>query len=200
MRNDWRNVVNYTGQNSSGIFRLFVAVEMPVEVIQKVLKIQEFLKQENLFKGTYIPQAGMHLTLKFLGDISRADLPRIDAALKSVFARPMPARLGSVDVFTHHRKISILFLHVTCPELTTVAERIDAALADLVAPEKRSFLSHLTIARVKSVDNPRRLREAVKGLQIEPLEFTIREFVLKESVLSPEGSTYFDVQRYYLGA
>jgi 2'-5' RNA ligase len=178
--------------------RLFIAVEMPPEIVHEVKRIQEYFKQKNLFKGTYAHIDGAHITLKFLGDVNQSAVEKINQALKTITYARMHAQLSNLDVFTAGSHIKIIFVAVICPELAELAKKIDDALLPWFEPEKRQFHSHITIARVKSVEDREKLLHEVNNFHVNKLECTIDNFVLKKSVLNSAGPSYTDVANYEL--
>jgi len=56
--------------------RSFIAIDLPEPVLQAIAKVQEGFQGSNL-NIRYVRKEGIHLTLKFLGDIDRADVEKI---------------------------------------------------------------------------------------------------------------------------
>jgi len=183
---------------NNATLRLFVAVEMPAEVVVRILAVQQYLKERNVFEGTYTTPAGMHVTLKFLGEVNVTSVAQINGALTEIYHSRLQAKLGPLDVFIARGRITIIYMRLICHDMEKLANKIDMALAPQFAQETRPFVSHITIARVKSVASDKKLLGVLYGITIEPTIFTLHEFVLKESVLTPEGSMYTDVARYPL--
>ncbi|MBW1860273.1 MAG: hypothetical protein JRI70_09440 [Deltaproteobacteria bacterium] len=61
--------------------RTFIAISLPESVLQAMLNAQETLKGSGL-KIRWVRKEGIHLTIKFLGDIDRGDVERIHGAMK----------------------------------------------------------------------------------------------------------------------
>lgn len=177
--------------------RLFIAIDMPSLVLTQAEQIQQHLKSLHLFKGPYTKLNGLHITLKFLGNVADADLSVVQNALRSVTFPPMHAKLGAVDSFSSGPRIKVVYLHLICPELAELAQVMDDLLPTY-PKEERDFNGHLTLARVKGVDDREKLLHAINAIGVPPLEFTISSFVLKKSELSPEGPIYTDVEEYKL--
>ena len=114
----------------------------------------------------------------------------------------MEVQLGSLDVFVVGNHIKIIFLSLVCPELADLAQKIEQVLLPWSPVEKRSFVTHATIARIKWLENENkeRLLGLLRKLSIKPLQFTIDSFVLKESELSKKGPIYIDKARYRLAS
>jgi 2'-5' RNA ligase len=86
-------------------------------------------------------------------------------------------------------------LHLTnCDKLQ---EEIDEKLKNLFGKEKR-FMSHLTIARVKNIQDKEKFLSDLKAIKVDSMKFTVDKFNLKSSILKPEGPVYEDLQIYQL--
>jgi 2'-5' RNA ligase len=85
--------------------------------------------------------------------------------------------------------------------LTQLFYRLEKAFAALgYPPEGRAFNPHLTLGRVKSPANREKLARLLA--QTPPLDwppFTVKELILFQSVLSPQGSKYTPLRVIALG-
>lgn len=183
--------------NNNELVRLFVAVDMPPEVVDEIKRFQKELSKQKLFEGRFTQEHQMHITLTFIGEVAAQQQSQIMQALRTIEFKKMKARLGSVDVFTKGRFVKIIFMHLVCPELSQLAQKIILVLSPWVEPEERDFVSHLTVARVKKVANVETLLEAIDKLDVAHITFEIDSFILKQSVLSPSGPEYTDIATYF---
>ena len=71
------------------------------------------------------------------------------------------------------------------------------SLKKLFKSEDR-FMSHITIARVKSVKDKKRFLEELKNIKLKKINFVIDKFSLMESVLMPEEPEYKIIEEYTL--
>ncbi len=178
--------------------RLFVAVDMPAAVIEQIVALQHHLERLNLFKGRYIHKDGMHCTLKFLGDSQEEQKIRIDSLLHTMIPKSMQARLGAVDFFAQGSFIKIIYVHLVCPELALLTQSLDSLLEPVCARETRPFIAHITVARVKQVSDHAALLDALNRSSVESITWVIDRFVLKKSVLTPDGPVYTTIQEYLM--
>ena len=75
--------------------RAFIAIELPAEVKQYLAGLQAKLKADNQPRIKWVKPEGIHLTLKFLGDIETSMLEPITQAMEDAAgARPTPPRSG----------------------------------------------------------------------------------------------------------
>ncbi|MDR3550351.1 MAG: RNA 2',3'-cyclic phosphodiesterase [Candidatus Babeliales bacterium] len=185
-------------QISKKHIRLFIAVTMPAAVINEIAHIAEHFKALHLFKGAYVHPENIHITLKFLGAVAQEKIPEIDQLLQNIAGKAMKAQLSSLDMFFLRHAPKILFLDVICPELIELVSECDKTLSQFFKPESRSFVYHLTIARIKKVMDNERLLHEVSHYAVNPITFTIDNFTLIQSQLTQNGSTYRNVAIYTL--
>jgi 2'-5' RNA ligase len=133
-----------------------------------------------------------HLTLQFLGPVSRL-APVVDAlAGAAAGCRPFPFRFGGAGAFPTPRRARVVWLGATEGEADMV--RLAGAVGAALFPvgheaERRPFRPHLTLARLKVPGDVGPVLEAIGSGAVGPA-FTVGEIVLYESRLAPQGSTY----------
>ncbi len=175
--------------------RSFIAIDLPEPVLQAIAKVQEGFQGSNL-NIRYVRKEGIHLTLKFLGDIDRADVEKIHAAMGRATKgfSPFTLRGEGVGVFPDLKRPRVVWAGLSgdIEALRSLQRDLEYQLNGLGFPkEKRSFKGHLTIGRVKGrLDrtNLSRTIEASGGFQTE--SFTVRSVVLFQSDLRPHGAVY----------
>jgi 2'-5' RNA ligase len=140
----------------------------------------------------------MHLTLQFIGNVDEAAIPVIQERLTHVAGTHDYAQLDGIDIFMKRQKVTVIFVRVAAKHLALLAQQINKQLHDFVEAESKSFVGHLTLVRVKAVEDRERLLDLLGTLVVEPVRFPIREFVLKQSVLSAQRWLHADVQVYPL--
>jgi 2'-5' RNA ligase len=168
--------------------RVFIAIDLPEEIKQEVEKIQNKLLG---FDGKKTEIENLHLTLKFLGELSTGEVEKVRAELKKINFKEFEAEVDSIGVFKENF-IRIVWLHLSnCDELQ---KQVDDSLKEMFAKENR-FMSHVTIARVKNVENKENFIAELKKIKIEKMRFRVKEFILKESILR-EKPEYMDIEKY----
>jgi 2'-5' RNA ligase len=176
--------------------RTFIALDLPREIIKEVQGIQKILKKKNLFTGKFTEIENLHLTLKFLGEISDEKSEEIKKRLKEIKSSGFYCEIGEVGVFTK-QFIKIIWIKLNGKGIFNLQKEIDKKLSDLFEPEER-FMSHLTIARVKHVSSKKDLLDYLKSVKPSKLKFYCNKFYLKKSELKPEGPEYEDLEEYEL--
>ncbi len=98
-----------------------------------------------------------HCTLKFLGEVAPAALPRLEAALLAIRQPPFTLQAGGGGVFPpmggrRPPRVAWVGLRQGAVETTRLANAVDEAAAACGVPsEERAFTPHLTLFRVKDV-------------------------------------------------
>jgi 2'-5' RNA ligase len=173
--------------------RLFVALDIPEEVRTQLAAFTARLRPA-CRNARWVRIEGLHVTLKFIGEMSEEKLESIQVALAAVPTRaPIPITYRGLGFFPDDRRPHILWAGIKSgPELAALAAAVDAALGPLGIPgEQREFTPHLTIARLESPRLLESFQNAVR--EAGRLAFgraTAENFHLYQSVLKPGGSEY----------
>ena len=77
-----------------------------------------------------------------------------------------------------------------------LAQQIERSLAKRFEPETRPFKSHVTVARIKGIDDMASFLSELDETVVPFVQWTINSFVLKRSVLGPDGPVYSELKRY----
>jgi 2'-5' RNA ligase len=179
--------------------RLFVAIDVPEDVRASLAGVVAKLRP-TCRSVRWVRIEGIHVTLKFIGEIAPEKVGNIRAALSAVAERPpIPIVFRGLGYFPNERRPRVLWAGVEAgPELARLASEVDTALHPLgVAREDREYSPHLTLARFKEPRGLEALRTAIA--KAGPLEFgatTAREFHLYQSVLKPGGAEYTRVATF----
>jgi len=173
--------------------RLFVAIDIPEDVRSAIAGLVSKLRPA-CRNARWVRIEGLHVTLKFIGEISPEACAAIQAALAAIPPRtPISMTFRGLGFFPDERRPHVLWAGVKGgAELAALADEIDAALAALGIPrEEREFNAHLTLARLESPRILETFHDAVK--QAGRLSFgrtAVEEFHLYQSVLKPSGAEY----------
>jgi 2'-5' RNA ligase len=181
--------------------RTFVAVEASAAVRRRAAELIEGLASSGA-GVKWVEPGGLHLTLKFLGDVGTGDVAGVCQAVNQAAAE-CPAfelEIRGVGAFPSPRRPRTIWLGTTQGReaLAELARRIDKALEKLGYPrEGRPFQGHLTIGRVRHggpemAELERRLRELDHA---EVGRMTVEEVVVFSSDLRPTGPVYTPLGR-----
>ncbi len=142
---------------------------------------------------------GIHLTLKFLGNIPEQKVVDITSALSEVAkqAFPFELKLEGTGAFPNTTSPRVVWVGVggDIPELTNLQRRIEISLVPLgFTPEKRAFSAHLTLGRVRDAATRQERLDIGKAVDLirvkDTLLFKVTSISLMESKLSSSGATY----------
>lgn len=139
-----------------------------------------------------------HLTLKFLGDVQPDNAEKIINILKDIKFQQFSVFLDSIGVFPSESCIRVIWLGIK-PEgnILKLQNIIDDSLKHLFKKE-RDFKAHVTLARVKNLEDKKSLIEQLKKIQVENVKFEIKDFRLIKSTLTPKSPIYEDLMRFNL--
>ena len=166
--------------------RVFIAIDLPEEVKEELQKAQSSLKSE---KDKITLAKELHLTLKFIGEVTEAEVENIKKALSEIRFRPFELTLDRTGVFPSEKYIRVVWAGIEGnKELQQLAKDIKEALPEY--KEDYPFSAHLTLARIKYLENKTEFVDKVKSLKIKPIKFKVPEFRLYSSKLSPKGPVY----------
>ncbi|MEM3405565.1 MAG: RNA 2',3'-cyclic phosphodiesterase [Candidatus Pacearchaeota archaeon] len=171
--------------------RVFIALDLPEEIKKEIEKIQGDLPD---FKGKKTELENLHLTLKFLGEIDKETLDNVKKRLREINFKKFKAKLSNLGVFDEN---FVKIIWIKLENCDGLQKEIDYKLEDLFEKEKR-FMSHITIARVKNIENKEKFLEELKKIKITEKEFLVKNFKLKESILKRERAEYKDLEVYFL--
>lgn len=181
------------------MLRSFIAVNIPFEiqsaVARSIVPLQKILSKPLV---RWVPLDNVHLTLKFLGDVSPDNLARLADALKGeaqnheVFS----ITVGGLGAFPNPRRARVLWIGLEAPvALKALMQGVETVSTLLgYSPEDRPFSPHLTIARVGqnvSATGIQTIRTAIEGTNIGTLgTININALHIYKSDLLRGGSVY----------
>lgn len=183
-------------QTGETLTRCFICLELSRDCIEYIEEIQGIIKKKNLFYGKLTEPENLHLTLKFLGEISDEQIKEIQKRLSKIKFSPFEANLGEIGSFSA-RALRILWIKLQGKGVFDLQIEVDKALEGLFPKEAR-FMSHLTIARIKKVNDMNIFKEYIQGMKIKKIKFKVNDFIFKKSELRPDGPIYTDIERYKL--
>ncbi|NMB66904.1 RNA 2',3'-cyclic phosphodiesterase [Candidatus Woesearchaeota archaeon] len=169
--------------------RCFISLDIPEEIKNEIIKIQEKIPE---FIGKKTEKENLHLTLKFLGEINKNQLEIIKEKLKEIKFQELNLSINSIGVFIQKNRI-ILWLKISGAE--ELQKKIDFLLKEIF-PEEKRFMSHLTIARIKKLKDKKSFFEFINNFKFQPFSFNINSFSLKQSVLTKIKPEYKTIERY----
>jgi RNA 2',3'-cyclic 3'-phosphodiesterase len=180
------------------LLRAFIAVELPMDIREAVYKTTAPLQKGAGSAVRWVPMENMHLTLKFLGDVSPTNVEMLSQMLHSE-ANLFPCfdlRLSGLGSFPNLKRPRVIYIGIQAPATLEALQRgIESASRRLgYESEERGFSPHLTIGRVKqhvTAADQQLIRRALEATRIDLLGTARVDSVhLYKSDLRPTGSVY----------
>jgi 2'-5' RNA ligase len=145
-----------------------------------------------------VDPVGIHLTLKFLGNVNVGKVSPITEAIARAAQGVSPFRLelGGLGAFPNLRRPRVIWVAVKgdVERVASLQKGIDRLLIPLgFAPESRSFTAHLTLGRLRdraSGVEQQSIGETVMSAKVEEVPFQAGEISLMRSTLTPSGAIY----------
>ncbi len=180
------------------MLRTFIAVEIPAEMQQNVYKETAHLRKSLDALVRWVPVENMHLTLKFLGDVSPSSVEFLIQMLRNE-ADAVPCfslHLTGLGAFPSVKRPRVIYVGIQAPPALEALQRgVESASRRLgYEAEERPFSAHLTLGRVKQnigATEQQKIRHAIEGTQVDfSGSARVDSVHLYKSELKPNGSVY----------
>jgi 2'-5' RNA ligase len=187
------------------VVRLFVAVELGDEVLQKVDEQVQKLRRRAP-EAKWVDTHKMHVTLVFLGQTDEARAGEVGDAVRAAAAghEPMTISVERGGGFGGRKAPRVLWIGLAgeIEALGRLQQDVARRMAALgFEMEERPFKPHLTLARSREQRGDSALARCVEALEGQSFgSARVSELVLFESKLSPKGAQYIPLVKAPLGA
>jgi len=185
--------------HNPGEIRSFIAIELPEKVLEGLARLRKELERDEHKFVKWVAPGGIHLTLKFLGNIPSKRITEITEAVEEA-ARGISLfhlEISGLGAFPSLRQARVFWVGIggELDKLSRLQQNIDSALAALgFAKEERSFVPHLTLARIRQGASPlerRSFGELVGSTVFEDkYHVEVGAINLMRSQLTPAGAIY----------
>jgi len=172
--------------------RAFVSINIPENIQKQILKIQTHLPE---FLGKKTEPENLHLTLKFLGEISDEKVVEIRERLRKVRYNNYQTYLGYSGFFDN-QKYGVVWLYL--PNCEGLQKILDETIYEVGFEKESRFMSHLTIARVKKISDKEKFIEEIKQIKIPKISFQVNKFYLMKSESCGDERKYSIIEEYNL--
>ncbi len=185
-------------ENAQDHVRLFVACEVPDDVKEAIGETIEGLRKKSGPAVRWIKPEGVHVTLKFLGEVPVKKLPAIKLAIQEAVVGHSPFELefSNIGTFGGREGLRIMWVGIAGDvlRLEALVRAVNAALAVVgFEPERRPFRPHLTLGRVRDEIGTRHRAEievAVGKTDVPGVSWRTSQVSLMRSRLGPGGASY----------
>jgi len=181
------------------VIRAFIAIDLTPEIRSHLDKVAAQVKGRlDNVPVRWVPAGNIHLTLKFLGDVSLNNLEMLQRILAGEVGRHhrFEFSVGGIGAFPSSRRARVIWAGVEAPqELFAIQNGIETEMAHLgYAREEREFSAHLTLGRVSRNATPEDVRQIGDVLDKTKVGFLgaamVQDVYLYKSDLHPDGSVY----------
>lgn len=175
--------------------RLFVGLALPADIRARLSGLRGGLKGVR-----WVAEENLHLSLRFIGEVTGGTDQDIDRALQSVGGAAFELTLSGLGAFDRRGRVHAVWAGIDKSDpLAALRDRIESALVRIgLEPEHRKFKPHVTLGRLKngSADETGRFLESHAGFTAGPI--AVEGFTLFESHLGQGGSHYVSLAEYPL--
>lgn len=188
----------------SPILRTFVAINIPAHIRQELGRVQDLFRHADIAVRWIRPE-GLHVTLKFLGEVEEERIPEIRGVMVEAArgASPFTLEITEVDAFPNARYPRIIWIGLedASGELQRLQVKLEKGFRKLgFEPEERDYTPHLTMGRV-AVSRGR--GQLIRLLHTEKRRhgeiFEVSAVDLMRSTLKPTGAEYSLLESVPLG-
>jgi len=184
------------------VIRAFIAIDLTAEIQQRLEDVMvNYKAQLGSVPIRWVPAGNIHLTLKFLGDVSIANLKILTDMLQTEISghHQFEISIGGSGAFPSPHRPRVIWIGVEAPqELIAVQNGIETSTAHLgYAREERAFSPHLTLGRVSRNATSQDVRMISKALDLIKVGFLgatcVQKIHLYRSDLQPTGAVYTQI-------
>jgi 2'-5' RNA ligase len=180
--------------------RSFIAFDLKSEsVLNRISEVQRLLIETGA-DLKLVETRNIHITVRFLGEISLGTVEKVFETMKKIQFKPFIIQIHSLGVFPSLNYPRVVWAGMTLgvEQLKSIFSNLEPQIRALgFEPDDHGFSPHLTIARVRSGLNKQRLVELVtKKADYDFGSIKADCLRLKKSQLSPKGPTYSTLKEF----
>ena len=178
--------------------RLFVSLNLPNDIIEQIISVRDDIWRDKILR--WEPKEKLHLTIKFIGDVSSQIMGDISEELKFIDSySSIKCAFSKFGFFYRDNKPIILWAGLETEILLNnlIAELNERILKFSIPIEKGKFNPHITVLRIKN-DPGISFVNKFKNFTFKPILFTANTVTLYKSILHSIGSEYSEIKNYKL--
>lgn len=178
--------------------RLFIAIHIPDDIKQQMVDVQRRIRNAGVDASWPRPE-GMHLTLKFLGEVAESKVNEIASALARAVEKRESFRLEiqGVGTFPNPKNARVVWIGVSgeMEKLNALQAAVEQEMVALgMEREERAFKPHLTIGRIKYIRSKESWVAALEQAKDVSLPgFEVKTVSLMKSELKRTGAEYTEI-------
>src|SRR4030042_4340913 len=184
------------------VIRAFIAIDLSAEIQQRLDEVTHNYKNQLAnIPIRWVPALNIHLTLKFLGDVSLSNLNMLMDMIQAEVSshHQFDISVGGSGAFPNNRQPRIIWVGVEAPaELAAIQNGIEGTTGRLgYTREERAFSPHLTLGRVSRNATSQDVKLISKTLDTTRIGFLgatcVEKVHLYRSDLQPTGAVYTQI-------
>src|SRR3989344_737476 len=176
--------------------KVFTALDLPLEVKDYLFELERKLKDTKLAKVKWTNKKNLHITLKFLGDVSEKEIEKLKLKFKDIKHSKFKLKLKQLGYYPGEDRIKVIWVGVqdekNIIELQKLIDADTMKLGDL------NLGGHITLGRIKSLKEKNKYIKKIKEFNLEKLEFEVSSFTFYKSDSSKDGPIYTKLETYSL--
>lgn len=170
--------------------RVFIAIDLPEKIKKKLNEVEKHIGDENA-KIKWVEEENKHLTLRFLGEVSEEKANEIREKLKEIKFKKFLTSVSEIGVFPSESYIKVIWVGLKPDKsIIELKNKIEDKLAEIGIDRSERFQAHITLGRVRFVEDKLGLVEKVKSAMLEEEPFIVDKFLLIKSTLTKKGPIY----------
>ncbi len=186
-----------------GSIRCFVAIEIP-DRIQSILSEVQSEFRPKIRNASWTRHGNFHLTLKFLGDVEKCDIDKVNSTVEGIAENrePFCIEIGGIGTFPNLYRPRVLWvgLRQGVKETTPLANTVTRELMKFGFANEKRFHPHFTLARIRKSVNMKAHTEFFKKFEtIAGTLMNVEHITLVRSELHRSGAVYTPLHIYPLG-
>jgi len=181
------------------VIRAFIALDIPSEIQECLATVSNQFKEKiGEVPVRWVDPEKIHLTLKFLGDVSLNNIEVLKESIRAeaYACKPLVFSVGGVGAFPKVRNPRVIWVGIEAPtEMIDLQRGIDVQMSRIgYAPDRRPFSPHLTLGRVSRNAKSAEIRQISDVLSTSKIGFLgvgrVNAVHLYRSDLKPDGAVY----------
>ncbi|MEM2006735.1 MAG: RNA 2',3'-cyclic phosphodiesterase [Sulfolobales archaeon] len=181
------------------MIRLFVAVEIEnTESWRRIIEFRDAIASCSIDSGIKpVEDENIHITLRFIGEVSESYLPRIVGCLRVVENfKKFHISVHGAGAFPNTAKPRVVWVGVKdgAEVLKNIRNSFESCLKTIAKEDHEEFIPHITVARIKGRYKPDCLATCLRRYEFVDFGISpVTQVKLKRSQLTPKGPIYTDV-------
>lgn len=172
--------------------RAFVGITLPEDVKRYAVNIQKQLESLPI-KSKLVEPENLHISLSFLGDVESNELAKIKASLDRISGvyPSFEIIIGSILLIPSEKFTRVIAFDVKSDVLESIRKEVVETM------DGKSNPAHLTLARVKTIENRLDFIEGVNKIDYKDVSAKVDSISLIESELTRSGPVYTVLHKSY---